>query len=77
MRFQTDKFVLDEWFASSEFVPGVEAGVEFRLMDSASTNSMTAAVSAIPASHQLNTASTFVGSGVDLNVVGTVWRLPC
>lgn len=59
--------MLDEYFASMEFVPGVEAGLtEFGLMGSASTNSMT---TAIPLSHQLTSASPFVDSGVDLNVM--------
>lgn len=46
---------------------GVEAGVEFGLMGSTSTNSM--AAPAIPLSHQLTSASPFVDSGVDLNVM--------
>lgn len=64
------KLVLDEYFGSSEFVPGVEAGLaEFGLMCSASTNSVTTPTSAIPLSHQLTSASPFVDSGVDLNVM--------
>lgn len=63
--------VLDEYFGSSEFVSGVEAGLaEFGLMSSASTNSVTTPTSsAIPLSHQLTSASPFVDSGVDLNVM--------
>lgn len=49
---------------------GVEAGLaEFGLMASASTNSVTTPTSAIPLSHQLTSASPFVDSGVDLNVM--------
>lgn len=66
---QISKLVLDEYFASSEFVSGVEAGAEFGLMNSTSTNSITTPTSMIPESHQLNSTSPFVDSGVDLNVM--------
>lgn len=70
-RLQVSKLVLDEYFAGAEFVPAVEAGLaEFGLMGSASTNSVTTPTSAIPLSHQLTSASPFVDSGVDLNVMG-------
>lgn len=69
VNLQISKLVLDEYFAGNEFVSGIEAGVEFGLMGSASTNSMTAPTSAIPLSHQLTSASPFVDSGVDLNVM--------
>lgn len=69
-QLQISKLVLDEYFTSGEFVPGVEAGmVEFGLMGSASTNSVTTPASAIPSSHQLTSASPFVDSGIDLNVM--------
>lgn len=38
-------------------------------MNSASTASVTTPTSAIPLSHQLNSTSPFVDSGVDLNVM--------
>lgn len=69
-QLQISKLVLDEYFSSSDFVSGVEAGLaEFGLMGSASTNSVTTSASAIPLSHQLTSASPFVDSGVDLNVM--------
>lgn len=55
---------MDEYFASNEFISGVEAGAEFGLMNSSSTNSVTTPT--IPLSHQLNTTSPFADSGVDL-----------
>lgn len=66
---QISKLVLDEYFASSEFVSGVEAGAEFGLMHSSSTASVTTATttSAIPLSHQLNSTVPFVDKGIDLN----------
>lgn len=63
------KLVLDEFFTSSEFVSGVEAGAEFGLINSSSTHSVTTPTSTIPVSHQLNSTSPFVDSGVDLNVM--------
>lgn len=48
---------------------GVEAGAEFGLMNSSSTHSVTTPTSTIPLSHQLNSTSPFVDSGVDLNVM--------
>lgn len=62
--------VLDEYFASIEFVSGGEAGAEFGVINSASSNSLATSTSTIPVSHQLNSASPFVDSGVDLNVMG-------
>lgn len=64
---QISKLVLDEYFASSEFISGIEAGAEFGLMHSTSTVSVTTPTSSIPLSHQLNSTSPFVDSGVDLN----------
>lgn len=61
--------MLDEYFTSSEFVSAVEAGAEFALINSTSTNSVTTPTSTIPLSHQLNSTSPFVDSGVDLNVM--------
>lgn len=66
---QISKLVLDEYFGSSEFMTGVEAGAEFSFANS-STSSVTTPTSAIPLSHQLNSASSLVDSGVDLNVMG-------
>lgn len=64
---QISKLVLDEYFTSSEFISGVEAGAEFGLMNSPSNASITTQTSNIPLSHQLNSTSPFVDSGVDLN----------
>lgn len=64
---QISKLVLDEYFASQEFISGAEVGAEFGLMNSSSTASVTTPTSAIPLSHQLNSTSPFVDSGVDLN----------
>lgn len=66
---QTSKLVLDEYFASREFVSGIEAGIEYGLIGSTSTNSVITPTSAIPLSHQLTSASPFVDSGVDLHVL--------
>lgn len=51
---------MDEYFASNEFLSGVEAA-EFGL---STTNS------SIPSSHTLNSTSPFVDSGIGLNVLG-------
>lgn len=48
---------------------GVEAGAEFGLTNSSSTHSMSVSSATIPQSHQLNSTSPFVDSGVDLNVM--------
>ncbi|XP_031619001.1 eukaryotic translation initiation factor 4E-binding protein Mextli isoform X2 [Contarinia nasturtii] len=64
---RTSKLVLDEYFANSEFISGVEAGAEFGLVNSSSSASVTTPTTAIPLSHQLNSTSPFVDSGVDLN----------
>ncbi|XP_055294966.1 eukaryotic translation initiation factor 4E-binding protein Mextli isoform X2 [Sitodiplosis mosellana] len=61
------KLVLDEYFTSTEFISGVEAGAEFGLMNSSSTASVTTPTTVIPLSHQLNSTSPFGDSGVDLN----------
>lgn len=69
--------MLDEYFASSEFLSGIEAGsMEHGLMHSTSTASMNASnlstpTSAIPPSHQLVSASPFVDSGIGLNTMAT------
>lgn len=49
---------------------GFEAGAEFGLMHSQSSTSIATPTSAIPPSHQLTSASPFVDSGIDLNVLG-------
>lgn len=54
--------ILDEYFASAEFVSSGEAGVEFGLSASASNVS-------IPFAHKLDTTSPLVDSGIELNVM--------
>lgn len=67
-KFQVSKLILDEYFASREFVSGAEeAGAEFALFNSSA--------STIPASHQLNSTSPFVDSGVGLNVLDKYGRI--
>lgn len=53
--------ILDEYFASIEFLSSGEAGVEYGLSSSASNAS-------IPLNHKLDSTSSLVDSGVDLNV---------
>lgn len=66
--FQVSKLILDEYFASREFVSGTEdTGTEFALLNSSA--------STIPASHQLNSTSPFVDSGVGLNVLDKYGRI--
>lgn len=60
---QASKLILDEYFASSEFVTSGEAGAEFGLSTSASSAS-------IPLAHKLDSTSPLVDSGVELNVMG-------
>ena len=69
------KLVLDEYFASSEFLTSAEAG---NLIDSSILNSSSSASisgnplstsSMIPSSHKLTSASPFVDSGIGLNVM--------
>lgn len=72
---QVAKLVLDEYFANTEFLSGIEAGaLELGLMHSSSTASMdgtslSTPTSVIPPSHQLVSASPFVDSGIGLNVM--------
>lgn len=54
--------ILDEYFASSEFVTSGEAGAEFGLSASASSAS-------IPLAHKLDSTSPLVDSGVELNAL--------
>lgn len=54
--------ILDEFFASAEFLSSGEAGAEFGLSASASNVS-------IPFSHQLDSTSPLVDSGIELNVM--------
>lgn len=67
--------MLDEYFASTEFLTGIEAGaIEPGLIHSSSTASMNATnlstpTSVIPPSHQLVSASPFVDSGIGLNIM--------
>lgn len=67
--------ILDEYFASREFLSGIEAGAEFILENSSSTTSMSGTGATIPSSHQLNSTSPFVDSGVGLNVLDKYGRI--
>lgn len=59
---KASKLILDEYFASIEFLSSGEAGAEFGLSASTSTAS-------IPLTHKLDSTSPLVDSGVDLNVM--------
>lgn len=70
--------MLDEYFASTEFLSCVEAGNEMQSgLANSATNASMATIqmsnhnSVIPTSHQLISASPFVDSGIGLNVMAS------